>query len=163
MFCMCSSEDLGKLKPKADIGIFVGYAPLTAMAYEQFSSGPGPQLLSPGTISLGLVPNPPSPTPYVPPTKKDWDNLFQTIFDEYFSPPPSVASSVPVVVALVPTDSTDLPSSTLVNQDAPSPSTSQTPQETESPVASPCVVEEFHDIKVAHLDNDPFLVVQFQN
>ncbi|GJS73008.1 retrovirus-related pol polyprotein from transposon TNT 1-94 [Tanacetum coccineum] len=33
------SEDLGKLKPKADIGIFVNE--LTAMASEQFSSGPG--------------------------------------------------------------------------------------------------------------------------
>ncbi|GJU48230.1 retrovirus-related pol polyprotein from transposon TNT 1-94 [Tanacetum coccineum] len=66
------SEDLGKLKPKADIGIFVGYAhakkayriynkitcliietihvtfdELTTMASEQFSSGPGPQLLTP--------------------------------------------------------------------------------------------------------------------
>ncbi|GKF81429.1 retrovirus-related pol polyprotein from transposon TNT 1-94, partial [Tanacetum coccineum] len=82
------SEDLGKLKPKADIGIFVGYAPakkdfriynkrthlitktihvdfdeLTAMAFEQFSSRPEPQLITHGTVSSGLVPNPPSPTP----------------------------------------------------------------------------------------------------
>ncbi|GKA79138.1 retrovirus-related pol polyprotein from transposon TNT 1-94 [Tanacetum coccineum] len=42
------------------------------------------------------------------------------MFDEYFSPPPSVASPVPVVVAQVPVDSTGSPSSTLVNQDAPS-------------------------------------------
>ncbi|GJS71847.1 integrase, catalytic region, zinc finger, CCHC-type containing protein [Tanacetum coccineum] len=73
-------EDIGKLKPKADIGIFVGYAPkkksfqiynkrtrliikiihvdfdeLTAMDFEQFSSGLGPKLLTPGTISSGLV------------------------------------------------------------------------------------------------------------
>ncbi|GKD18121.1 retrovirus-related pol polyprotein from transposon TNT 1-94, partial [Tanacetum coccineum] len=85
------SEDLGKLKPKADIGIFVGYAPakkafriynkmtcliiktihvdfdeLTVMAFEQFSSGPGPQLLTPGRISSGLMQNIPSPTSYVP-------------------------------------------------------------------------------------------------
>ncbi|GJU16959.1 putative ribonuclease H-like domain-containing protein [Tanacetum coccineum] len=144
------SEDLGKLKPKADIGIFV------AMASEQFSSGPGPQLLTLRTISSGLMPNPPSPTPYVPPTKKDWDILFQPMFDEYFSPPPSVASPVPAVIALVPADSTGLPSSTPVDQDAPSPSTSQTPQESQSLVASLDVVEEFPDIEVAHLDNDPF-------
>ncbi|GKB88268.1 retrovirus-related pol polyprotein from transposon TNT 1-94 [Tanacetum coccineum] len=100
-------EDLGKLKPKADIGIFVGYAPakkafriynkrtrliietihvdfdeLTAMASKQFSSGPEPQLLTPRTHNSGLVPNPPSPTPYVPPTKKDCDILFQPMFDE---------------------------------------------------------------------------------
>ncbi|GJS89217.1 retrovirus-related pol polyprotein from transposon TNT 1-94 [Tanacetum coccineum] len=124
------SEDLGKSKPKADIEIFVGYAPakkayriynkrtrliietlhvefdeLTAMAFKQFSSGPGPQLLTPGIISSGLVPNPPSPTSYVPPTKKDYDTLFQPMFDEYFNPPPSVASPVPVVVTPDPADS----------------------------------------------------------
>ncbi|GKD25689.1 retrovirus-related pol polyprotein from transposon TNT 1-94 [Tanacetum coccineum] len=41
----------------------------------------------------------------------------------------------------------------------PSLSTSQTPQELQSPVASPSVVEDFHDIKVAHLDNNPFFGV----
>ncbi|GKC42681.1 retrovirus-related pol polyprotein from transposon TNT 1-94 [Tanacetum coccineum] len=140
------NEDLGKLKPKADIGIFVGYAPakntfriykkrtrliietihvyfdeLTTMAFEQFSSGPGIQLLTPRTISLGLVPNPTSLTPYVPPTKKDWDVLFQLMFNEFFNPPSSVASLVPVVVAPIPADSTSSPSSTPVDQDAPSP------------------------------------------
>ncbi|GJW94380.1 retrovirus-related pol polyprotein from transposon TNT 1-94 [Tanacetum coccineum] len=176
-----TNEDLGKLKPKADIGIFVGYAPakkayriynkrtrliietihvtfyeLTAMASEQFGSGPGPQLLTPRTLSLGLVPNLPSPTPYVPPTKKDWDTLFQPMFGEYFNPPPSVASPVLAVVAPVPADSTGTPSSTSVDQDAPSPSTSQTPQEIQTPLFPSGVEEEFHDIEVAHLDNDPF-------
>nr|GEV25772.1 uncharacterized mitochondrial protein AtMg00810-like [Tanacetum cinerariifolium] len=33
------------------------------MASKQFSSGPEPQLLTPKTLSLGLVPNHPSPTP----------------------------------------------------------------------------------------------------
>ncbi|GKD73266.1 retrovirus-related pol polyprotein from transposon TNT 1-94 [Tanacetum coccineum] len=75
-------------------------------------------------ILLGLVPNPPSPASYVPPTKKDWDILFQPMFDEYFSPPPSVAYPVLEVVDLVPTDSTGLPSSPLVDQDAPALSTS---------------------------------------
>ncbi|GJS69730.1 hypothetical protein Tco_0702571 [Tanacetum coccineum] len=49
-----------------------------------------------------------------------------------------------------------LPSSTPVDQDAPSLSTSQTPQASQSPVTSPGIVEEFHDIEVAHLNNDPF-------
>ncbi|GKG16444.1 hypothetical protein Tco_0358767, partial [Tanacetum coccineum] len=91
------------------------------MASEQFSSGPGPQLMTLGTLSLGLVPNPPSPTPYVPLTKKDWDTLFQLMFDDYFNPPPSVASPVPVVVAPDHADLTGSLSSTLVDQDAPSP------------------------------------------
>ncbi|GJT22067.1 retrovirus-related pol polyprotein from transposon TNT 1-94 [Tanacetum coccineum] len=178
------SEDLDKLKPKADIGIFVGYAPakkayriynkrtrliieticvdfdeLTAMASELFSSGPGPQLLTPGIINSGLVPNPPYPTLYVPQTKKDLDILFHLMFDEYFNPPRSVASPVFAVVAPNPADSTGIPSSTTIDQDAPSQSTSQTPQETQSPVIFSGVKEHFHDIEVAHLDNDPFFGV----
>ncbi|GKC72008.1 retrovirus-related pol polyprotein from transposon TNT 1-94, partial [Tanacetum coccineum] len=178
------SEDLSKFKPKANIGIFVGYAPakkafriynkrihliietihvtfdeLTEMASEQFSSRPEPQLMTPGTLSSGFMPNPPSPTPYVPPTKKDWDTLFQPMFNEYFNPQPSVASSVPAVVTLDPADSTGLPTSTSVDQDAPSLSTSQTHQETLSTVILSGVEEEYHDIKVVDLDNDPFLGV----
>ncbi|GJW42338.1 hypothetical protein Tco_0071137 [Tanacetum coccineum] len=46
------------------------------------------------TITLsGLVQKPPSPTPYVPPTKNDWEILFPPLFDEYFNPPPSIAFS----------------------------------------------------------------------
>ncbi|GJS11082.1 integrase, catalytic region, zinc finger, CCHC-type containing protein [Tanacetum coccineum] len=78
-------EDLGKLKPKDDIGIF-----LIAMASEQFSSGPRPNLLTPGTVSSGLVPNIPSLTSYVPQTKNDWEIMFQPMFDEYLNPPPCV-------------------------------------------------------------------------
>ncbi|GJR19802.1 hypothetical protein Tco_0968329 [Tanacetum coccineum] len=92
------SEDLSKLKPKADIGIFVDYAP----------------------AKKSLIPNPTSLTSYVPPTKKDWDILFQPMFDEYFNPPPSVASPVPTIVAPEPADSTCPPSSTTIDQDAPS-------------------------------------------
>nr|GEX94773.1 hypothetical protein [Tanacetum cinerariifolium] len=51
--------------------------------------------MTPGTISSGLVPNPPSLTSYVPPTKKDWDTLFQPMFDEYINPPSSVVSLFP--------------------------------------------------------------------
>ncbi|GKA55943.1 retrovirus-related pol polyprotein from transposon TNT 1-94 [Tanacetum coccineum] len=97
------SEDLGKLKPKADIRIFIGYAlakkayqiynkktrliiktihvdfdELIVMVSKQFSSRPGPQLLTPGTI-------------------------------------------IPAVVAPEPADSTGTPFSTPIDQDAPSP------------------------------------------
>ncbi|GKD22213.1 hypothetical protein Tco_1223916 [Tanacetum coccineum] len=82
------------------------------------------------------------------------------MFDEYFSPLPSVASLVPALAAPEPTDSTGTPSSTFVDQDAPSLSTSQTHHETQHPVISSGVEEEYHDIKVAHLDNDPFFGVQ---
>nr|GEX89611.1 hypothetical protein [Tanacetum cinerariifolium] len=81
------------------------------------------------------------------------------MFDEYFSLPPSVASLVPAVIASVPADLIGSTSSTLVDKDAPSLSTSQTPPESQSLDASPGVVEEFHDIEVAHQDNDPLFGV----
>nr|GEY40920.1 hypothetical protein [Tanacetum cinerariifolium] len=106
-------EDLGKLHPTADIGKFVGYAPsrkgyriynkrtrrimetihvqfdeLTKpMAPVHLSTGPTPNFITPGQISLGLVPNPVHATPYVPPTNKDLDILFQPMFEEYLEPP----------------------------------------------------------------------------
>nr|GEW58384.1 retrovirus-related Pol polyprotein from transposon TNT 1-94 [Tanacetum cinerariifolium] len=58
-------------------------------------------------MSLGLVQNPPSLTPYVPPTNNDWEILFQPMFDEHFNPPPSVAYLVPTVVAPELVDSAD--------------------------------------------------------
>nr|GEU87727.1 uncharacterized mitochondrial protein AtMg00810-like [Tanacetum cinerariifolium] len=105
------------------------------------------------------MPNPSSPTLYVPPTKKDLDILFQLMFNEYFNPPPSVAYLVLAIVAPDTADSTGPPSSTTNDQDALSPSTSQTPQETLSLVIPSGVEEYFHDIEVAHLDNDPFFGV----
>ncbi|GKA44577.1 putative reverse transcriptase domain-containing protein [Tanacetum coccineum] len=100
--------------------IHVDFDELTAMAFEQFSSGPGPKLLTPGTISSGLVQNIPSLTPYVPPTKNDWEILFQPMFDEYLNPPPCVDHQVPTIIALEPAILIDTPSSTIIDQDAPS-------------------------------------------
>ncbi|GKD04410.1 retrovirus-related pol polyprotein from transposon TNT 1-94, partial [Tanacetum coccineum] len=60
------SEDLGKLKLKADIG---------------------------------LVPNFIPQPPCVPPINNDWVILFQPMFDEFFNPPSSVVSPVPVAAA----------------------------------------------------------------
>ncbi|GJY95184.1 hypothetical protein Tco_0511545 [Tanacetum coccineum] len=70
-----------------------------SMAFEQFSLGPGLQSLTPRYINSGLVQNPISPTPYVSPSKKDYEILFQPLFDEYFNPPPRVVSPDPVVVS----------------------------------------------------------------
>nr|GFA67635.1 hypothetical protein [Tanacetum cinerariifolium] len=46
--------------------------------------------MTPATISSGLVPNLPPSTSFVPPTRSDWDLLFQLMFDELLNPPPSV-------------------------------------------------------------------------
>ncbi|GJT14376.1 retrovirus-related pol polyprotein from transposon TNT 1-94 [Tanacetum coccineum] len=182
------SENLGKLQPKADIGIFIGYAPtkkafriynrrtrriietihvdfdeLTAMASEHNSSGPALHEMTPVSISSGLVPNPPSSTPFVPPSRSDWDLLFQPMFDESLNPPTNVDLQAPEVIAPIPEAvapehavSTGSPSSTTVDQDAPSPSNSHTTQETQTPFISHDVEEDNHDIEVAHMGNDPY-------
>nr|GEU67671.1 zinc finger MYM-type protein 1-like [Tanacetum cinerariifolium] len=82
------SEDLGKLNAKADIGIFVGYAPA--------NSGLELQFMTHATSGLGLVPNPIPQQPCIQPTRNDWNHLFQPMFDEFFNPPPSAISLVQV-------------------------------------------------------------------
>ncbi|GJZ27844.1 retrovirus-related pol polyprotein from transposon TNT 1-94 [Tanacetum coccineum] len=133
------------------------------MASEHSSSGPTLHEMNPATISSELVPNPPPSTSFVPPLRADWDLLFQPLFEELLKPPSSVDRPAPEVIALiaevvapVPVVSTGSPSSTTVDQDAPSPSNSQTTPETPSPVISNDVEEENHDLNVAYMNNDPF-------
>nr|GEY39312.1 hypothetical protein [Tanacetum cinerariifolium] len=122
------SKNLGTLQPKADIGIFIGYAPtkkafqiynrrtrrivetihvdfdeLMAMASEQISSGPALNEMTPTTISLGLVQKP---------------FLQHHIVDPYA---PEVIALIADVIPLVQAESTGSPSSTTVDQDVPSP------------------------------------------
>ncbi|GKG11411.1 hypothetical protein Tco_0342811 [Tanacetum coccineum] len=80
--------------------IHVEFNKLTTMASEQFGLGPELQLMTPRTISSGLVQNPYSSTLYVPPIKKDWDILFQPMFDEYLNAPSSVVSHGHPVLAV---------------------------------------------------------------
>ncbi|GJY39591.1 hypothetical protein Tco_0425955 [Tanacetum coccineum] len=102
----------------------------------------------------GLVPQPPSPTPNVPPTKNDWDSVFCPMFDEYFNPSPSVVQPVLVAVVQEPVVSTGTHSSTRIDQDTPFTSTSQTTQEEQSHVTPTSVEEDDYGIEVAHMDND---------
>ncbi|GJY25509.1 integrase, catalytic region, zinc finger, CCHC-type containing protein [Tanacetum coccineum] len=151
------NDDLGKLDAKADIGIFIGYAPakkafriynkrtqkiietihvtfdeLTAMAFEQFSSGPGLHSMTPATSSSGLVPNPIPQQPCIPPPRDDWDRLFQPMFDEYFTPPSIAVSPVQEAAALRAVVLADSPVSTSIDQDAPSSSTPSTQEQEQS-------------------------------
>ncbi|GKF82144.1 hypothetical protein Tco_0243800, partial [Tanacetum coccineum] len=63
------------------------------------SSGLAPNLLTPGPISSGLVPNSAPAIPYVLPTNKDLDMLFQPMFNEYFETPTGNHSMPPVPAA----------------------------------------------------------------
>nr|GFA26302.1 retrovirus-related Pol polyprotein from transposon TNT 1-94 [Tanacetum cinerariifolium] len=126
--------------------------------------------MTPTTISSGLVPKPTSSTPFVPPSRNEWDLLFQPLFDELLTPSPSVDPPVPEVIALIDevvasklAESTGSPSSTIVDQDAPSPSKSQTTPETQPPVIPNDVEEGNHDIEVAHMGNDPLFGMPIPN
>nr|GEV39747.1 reverse transcriptase [Tanacetum cinerariifolium] len=121
------SENLGKLQPKADID----FDELTAMASEHSSSEPALHEMTPATISLVLVPNPPHSTLFVPPSRTDWDLLFQPLFDELLTSPPSVDLLSPEVIALI------------TEVVAPEP-------------AASTVEEENHDLDVIHMNNNPF-------
>nr|GFA53457.1 retrovirus-related Pol polyprotein from transposon TNT 1-94 [Tanacetum cinerariifolium] len=151
------SENVDKLQPKADIGIFIGYAPtkktfriynrrtrrivetihvdfdeLTALAFEQSSSGPALNEMTHGTISSGLVVG---------------------------NQAPKVIAPITEVIPQVDDDSIGSPSSTTVDQDAPSPSKSLTPTEIQSTVILQDVGNDNLDIEVAHMGNDPLLGV----
>ncbi|GJV59169.1 retrovirus-related pol polyprotein from transposon TNT 1-94 [Tanacetum coccineum] len=148
------NEDLGKLQPTADIGIFVGYAPskkgyriynkrtrrimetihiqfdeLTEqMAPVQLITGPSPTFLTHGQIKPPRVERPVSP---------------------------ALAVSVPV-------NSAGTPSSTSIDQDAPSPSHSSSSLALQSPsldqgvAADSTLIEDNH---FALVDNHPFINV----
>ncbi|GJW42959.1 retrovirus-related pol polyprotein from transposon TNT 1-94 [Tanacetum coccineum] len=148
---------LGKLKAKADIGIFVRYAPnrkgyriynkrtrrimeiihvqfnelIEHMAHVYISTGPGPILITHGQISLGLVPNPVLAAHYVPPINKDLEILFQPI----------------------------TPSSTTIDQDAPTTSHSPSSSEVKPPISHQGVAAgpTFKDNPFAQAENDPFV------
>nr|GFB10327.1 retrovirus-related Pol polyprotein from transposon TNT 1-94 [Tanacetum cinerariifolium] len=119
-------ENLGKLQPKADIGIFIGYTPtkkafriynrrtrrivetihvefdeLTVMASEHSSLGLVLNEMTPSIINSGLVQKSSSSTPYVPLSGNDWDLLFKPMFDELLNPSPSVDHQTPKVIALI--------------------------------------------------------------
>ncbi|GKE90322.1 integrase, catalytic region, zinc finger, CCHC-type containing protein [Tanacetum coccineum] len=183
-----NSEDLGKLQLTADIRIFVGYAPsrkgyriynkrtrrimetihvqfdeLTEqMAPVQLSTGPDPSFLTHGHISLGLVPNPIPAAPYVPPTNKDLEILFQPMFDEYLEPPCVKRPIPPAPTTQVPVNSTGTPSSTTIDQDAPYPSHSLSSSALQSPSLHQGVAAKsplMEDNPFAPIDNDHFINV----
>ncbi|GJU91973.1 retrovirus-related pol polyprotein from transposon TNT 1-94 [Tanacetum coccineum] len=151
-------KDHGKLQLKADIGIFISYSPskkayqiynkrtiqimetmnvqfdeLTQMASIQHGSRPELNGLTFRHISSGLVLNQAASTSAKPPTKNDWDLLFQPMFDEYFKPL-SVVSTPISAATLLPSDTAIASSSTSIDKDAPSPSTSPNIEATNSPI-----------------------------
>nr|GEX68678.1 hypothetical protein [Tanacetum cinerariifolium] len=123
------NENLGKLQPKANIGIFIGYAP-TKKAFRIYNRRTK-RIIE--TIHSGLLPNLPPSTPFVPPSRTEWDLLFQPLFDELLTPPPSFDHPTPKVIALI------IEVTLVISND---------------------VEEDNHDLDVAHMNNDPFFGVE---
>ncbi|GJU00905.1 retrovirus-related pol polyprotein from transposon TNT 1-94 [Tanacetum coccineum] len=183
-----NSEDLGKLQPTSDIGIFVGYAPSRKgyriynrrtrrimetihvqfnelskpKAPVQLSTGPAPSFFTPVQISSGIVPNLVPVAPYVPPTNKELEILFQPMFDEFLEPPRVERLVSPTPAVLVPVNSAGTPYSTTIDQDAPSPShspsssTLQSLSSHQGVATGSTIIEDNH---FAPVDNNPFVNV----
>nr|GEY80510.1 retrovirus-related Pol polyprotein from transposon TNT 1-94 [Tanacetum cinerariifolium] len=82
-------ENVRKLQPNADIGIFIGYAPIKK-AFRIYNRR-----------TRRIMQKPSSSTSYVPPSRNDWDLLFQPLFDELLNPPPSVDNQDAEVIASI--------------------------------------------------------------
>ncbi|GJS49113.1 retrovirus-related pol polyprotein from transposon TNT 1-94, partial [Tanacetum coccineum] len=148
------SEDLGKLQPTADIRIFIGYAPRR--------KGPAPSFLTPGQISSRIVPNPVPATTYVPPINKELEILFQPMFDEYLEPSRIERPVSPAPAVQVPVNSAGTPSSTTIDQGAPSRSHSPSSSALQSLSLHQGVAAEstlIEDNPFAPVDNNPFINV----
>ncbi|GJT79666.1 putative ribonuclease H-like domain-containing protein [Tanacetum coccineum] len=151
------SENLGKFQAKADIGIFVGYAPSRkgyriynkrtrrlmetihvtfdemhqSMAPVRISSGPEPVIVTPGQLKSGLAP-----------TDKELEMLFQPMFDEHLEQSrvnEPVPSATEINAQVVP-PGTSL--STTIAQDAPSTSASSSTSDIHHPVQHQEIAEE---------------------
>nr|GEU81656.1 retrovirus-related Pol polyprotein from transposon TNT 1-94 [Tanacetum cinerariifolium] len=83
-------------------------------------------------------------------------NLFSVGVDH---PAPEVIALMTKVVAPEPAASTSSPSSTTVDQDAPSPSNSQTTPKTQSSIIHNDVEEDNQDLDVVHMNNDLFFSI----
>ncbi|GJR32609.1 retrovirus-related pol polyprotein from transposon TNT 1-94 [Tanacetum coccineum] len=138
---------------------------MTAMAFEltkQFRTRT--YEMTPVNNQFRTRAKPSSSTLFVPPSRSDWDLLFIPWFDESLNPPPYVDLQAPEVIAPIlevvaheHAVSTGSPSSTTVDQDAPSPSNSPTTQgKLKLPIISLLMLQKHHDIEVAHMGNDPY-------
>nr|GEW86155.1 integrase, catalytic region, zinc finger, CCHC-type, peptidase aspartic, catalytic [Tanacetum cinerariifolium] len=157
------TEDLGKLQPTADIGIFIGNAP-SRKGYRIYNKRTR-RIMETIHIQfdeLSELMAPVQLTPYVPLINKEPEILFQPTVDEYLEPPRVERPISPATVVLVPATSAGTPSSTTIDQDAPSPSHSPSSSALQSPcshhgvTAGSTIIE---DNPFAPVDNNPFVNV----
>nr|GEW39729.1 retrovirus-related Pol polyprotein from transposon TNT 1-94 [Tanacetum cinerariifolium] len=132
------------------------------LVMHQAGKGPAPNLMTPGQISSGLVPNPVPATPYTPPINKELEILFQPIFDEYLEPPRVERPVLPAQAVQAPINSPGTPSSTTTDKAAPSLSISPSSSALQSHSSHQGVAAEpnyIEDYTVAPVENNPFVNV----
>ncbi|GJS52022.1 retrovirus-related pol polyprotein from transposon TNT 1-94 [Tanacetum coccineum] len=125
------------------------------------SLGPEHNLLTPGPIISRLVPNPPPATPYLPPTNKKLEILFQPMFDEYFETSMVDHLVPPAPAAQAPVNPTGPSVSIPIDQEAPSGSHSPSFSDHQSSSVHQGVTGE-HSFEVnpfAAVDPEPFVKV----
>ncbi|GJQ92294.1 retrovirus-related pol polyprotein from transposon TNT 1-94 [Tanacetum coccineum] len=158
-------DDVGKLKAKADIGIFVGYAP-TKKAYRIYNKRTRKIQetihVTFDELTEGLTQDAASATskytprkpPSVPPTKKQVDDLFQWFDDDEVVPIPPVVPITPVNVpaAPAPENANGSPSTTVISEGAPAVTESLLPHQIPLPDTSDSDVETLFD----HVDSNVF-------
>ncbi|GJX61410.1 integrase, catalytic region, zinc finger, CCHC-type containing protein [Tanacetum coccineum] len=157
-------DDVGKLKAKADIGIFVGYAPTKKayriynkrtrkiqetvhVAFDELTEG-----LTQESQPFSTSKKKPKP-PSVPPTKKQVDDLFQWFDDDEVIPPPAVP--IPPVnahAAQAPENAIGSPSTIVISEGAPAVTESLLPHQIPLPDTSDSDIETLFD----HVDSNVF-------
>nr|GEW60790.1 hypothetical protein [Tanacetum cinerariifolium] len=148
------SEDLGKLQPTTDTGIFVGYAP-SRKGYRIYNKRTR-RIMETIHVQFDELTEPMAPVHLEP------EISFQPMFDEYLEPPCAVRPVPPAQAVQAPVNSVGTPSSTTIDQDAPSPSISPSSSALQSHslhqgvAAKPNYME---DHTVAPVDNNPFVNV----
>ncbi|GKF27745.1 hypothetical protein Tco_0094087 [Tanacetum coccineum] len=131
------------------------------MAPMYISIGPDPILLTLGQISSGLVPDHVPASPYVSPTNKDLETLFQPMFNEYFEPPGVERPVPPAPAVQVLVVSAGTPSFTTIDQDTQSTSYSTLSSIVQPPISYQGVAARpiIEDNPFAQADSDPFVNV----
>nr|GFC53152.1 Gag-Pol polyprotein [Tanacetum cinerariifolium] len=155
------NEDLGKLQPTSDIGIFIGYAP-SKKGYRIYNKKTR-RIMETIPIQFNELTEPMAPVhlaPYVPLTNKDPEILSQPMFNEYLKPPRVERAVSPAPAVQAPVNSAGTPSSTTIDQDEPSPSISPSSSALQSHSLHKGVAAEstfIEDNSIAPVDNNPFI------
>nr|GEV74199.1 integrase, catalytic region, zinc finger, CCHC-type, peptidase aspartic, catalytic [Tanacetum cinerariifolium] len=148
------NEGLGKLQLTADIGIFVGYAP-SRKGYQIYNKRIQ-QIMETIHIQFDEL------TEQMAPVHLELEILFQLMFDEYLEPPRARRPVLPAQAVQAPVTSAGTPSSTTIDQDAPSLSISSSSLALQSHSLHQRAAAEpnyMGDYPVAPVDNNPFVNV----